>query len=232
MIMTWLRWFQSNNSWRQTFQEGSRHSRKKATKMNVKHQHDYCLDFFFSNNASNSIVLWRMLLSQASLYWQDPGVPTADVESAAKKSSPRMPWCTDSAGPKFQDGFVWQSSLRSSGFPNIPQVHHTNTLATVARLGPATRGIWTCFFLPYSMILQSTLNMAKHLDKIPVNLEVKRICFFQSTSYLRLLLHLEENRHVSGSPGSDICPCHRICSDAMWWTTWPKLRGWKRQKLH
>lgn len=81
------------------------------------------------------------------------------------------------------------------------------------------------FFLPYSMILQSTLNMAKHLDKIPVNLEVKRICFFQSTSYLRLLLHLEENRHVSGSPGSDICPCHRICSDAMWWTTWPKLRG-------
>ena len=54
----------------------------------------------------------------------------------------------------------------------------------------------------------------------------------QSTSYLRLLLHLEENRQVSGSPGSDVCPCHGICSDAMWWTTWPKLRRWKRQKLH
>lgn len=170
---------------------------KKATKTNVKYQHDYCLAFFFPNDASNSIILCRMLLSQPSLCitGKIPGVPTADVESAAKKSSPRMPWCTDSARPKVQDGFVWQSSLRSSGFPNILQVHHTNTLATVARLGPATKGIWTCVFFAtfYDSLRhllryhQSTFNMAKHLDKIPVNLEVKRICFFQSASYLRRL---------------------------------------------
>ena len=180
-----------------------------------------------------------MLLSQPSFYI----LAGTDVEGAARKSSPRMPWCqrsnmvlSDSRDEPNFEALGFQTSLRCT-----TPTHSQRPL--VSDLQQQWRHV-LCVFLSHSMIPfamcafiycicfeghQSTFN--EYGQTMP-NTLTRSLSWGWNGSAFKVqaisAVSCFTIRKIARSPGSDVCPCHRICSDAMWWTTWPKLRRWKR----